>query len=239
MANLEDRVAIVTGAGQGLGRALVDVLLAYNVKKIYATARNVTSLRHFIDRRVIPTALDITNPVQISTLKQQAGDVNLLINNAGINTRASVLTGSFNDVKREMDTNFYGTLEMIRAFSPVIEANGGGNVVNIISICAFASMPGLSGYSASKAALFSATQAIRTDLKPKNIQVHAVFPGPIDTDMNKGLDIEMATPQSVAEAILDGVLNEAEDIFPDTGGQQVGRDWLDNPKKLERQFSQY
>lgn len=239
MNQIENRVALVTGANRGVGKAIVDLLLKRNVKKVYAAARQIDSLMHFNAARVVPIMLDITNVKQIGVIKALATDVDLLINNAGVNGRGSLLTVDLDVVRWEMDTNYYGTLAMIRAFSPCIKANGGGNIVNMISICALASMPGLGGYSASKAALFSATQAMRADLAKMNILLQGVFPGPIDTDMNAGLEIEMATPQSVAAAILDGIMHGDEDIFPDPIGVQTGRDWLANPKNLEKQFAKY
>ena len=234
-----ERVALVTGANRGVGMAITNALLRRGVKKVYAIARHTDNLETIADDRLVPVSLDITNHSQIDNLGKQATDLDLLINNAGVNGRGNLLTVDINIVRWEMDVNYYGTLNMIRALAPIIEANGGGNIVNMISICALASMPGLGGYSASKAALFSATQALRHTLKQKNILVQGVIPGPIDTMMNDGLDIEMATPGSVANAILDGILSEDEEIFPDPIGLQSWQVWFDNPKKLEKEFSPY
>lgn len=236
---LSERIAMVTGANHGVGKTIVDVLLHRGINKVYAADLHTNNLEQIEDERLVPVALDITDSSQIDNIKDRVKDLDLLINNAGVNGRGDLLTVDINVVRWEMNVNYFGTLNMIRAFVPIIEANDGGNIVNIISICALASMPGLGGYSASKAALFSATQAMRHSLKEKNILLHGVIPGPIDTRMNDGLDIEMATTESVANAILDGIINEDEEILPDPIGQHSWQDWLDNPKKLEKEFSQY
>ncbi len=118
----------------------------------------------------------------------------------------------------------------------MLEKQGGGAIVNLLSVLSLASMAGVAGYSASKAALFSATQAMRTELKTKNISVHGVFPGPIDTDMAKGLDTPKTSAQVTAENIVAGIIADQEDIFPDPTSLQVSEVWAKNPKALERQF---
>lgn len=238
MVSLEKRVALVTGANRGVGAAIVQALLDANVKRVYATARNLNSMT-FNDERVTPLELDITDREQIAATANNVSDVNLLVNNAGVNAFGSILSSDLSGVERDMRTNYFGTLDMVRAFAPIIERNGGGNIVNVISICALASMPGLGGYSASKAALFSATQALRPELNDKKIEIHAVFPGPIDTDMNDGIDIEKASPESTAQHILQDMVNGIEDIYPDPVSQDVFKTWGSNPKQLEREFSVY
>lgn len=238
MISLENRVALVTGANRGVGAAIVQALLNANVKRVYATARSLSSVT-FSDDRVTPLELDITDREQIIATANNVSDVDILINNAGVNAFGSLITSDISGIERDMRTNYFGTLDVIRAFTPVLENNGGGNIVNIISICALASMPGLGGYSASKAALFSATQALRPELNDKKIEMHAVFPGPLDTDMNDGIDIDKASPESTAEHILRDMVNGIEDISPDPVSQDVMKTWSTNPKQLEREFSVY
>lgn len=140
-------------------------------------------------------------------------------------------------IARNIDTNFYGTLNMIRAFVPVIEQNGGGAIVNVLTVASMASMAVFGGYSASKAAGFSMTQAVRKELKDKRINVHGVYPGPVDTEMADGLEMPKTSPQDVAVAILNGINNDEEDIFPDAMSQQISQVWLKNPKELEKMFA--
>ena len=233
MTDLQGRVILLTGASRGLGRVLAEILLTYNIKKMYVTARNITTLEIFHDNRVVPIQLEITDSRQIHQLAEQAQDIDMLINNVGVNLYGSILTTPLEKIEQEMAVNYFGTLNMIRAFYPIIEANGGGNIINMNSICSYAGMPGLAGYCASKAALFSITQSMRPELAKRNIRVHGVFPGPIDTDMNAGKDVpDMAEPHDTAQAIINGILNDEDDIYPDPIGKQVGQDWRTNAKML-------
>ncbi|MDX2074630.1 MAG: SDR family oxidoreductase [Alphaproteobacteria bacterium] len=234
---LDDKTILVSGANRGIGKAIVEALLKQNVKKIYATARKIEDLPKFGDARVVPLALDITKRGQIENAASQAGDVDLLINNAGVLSFAGVVTGDPAELARDMEVNYFGTLSMVNAFVPVLEKNGGGAVANVISVVGLASMAGIGGYSASKAALFSATQAMRAELKAKKINVHGIFPGPIDTDMAKGFEMDKTSPQTTAENIVAGIIAGKEDIFPDPMSQHVGEMWAKDPKGLERQFA--
>ena len=239
MTDLKNKTIVVTGSNRGIGKAIVDSLLANGVKRVYACARNIQSLAFFKDDRVHPVELDITNQTQINDLATLAHDADMLINNAGINTGGKLLNASMEDAIRDTQVNYLGTLAMINSMYPIIERKGRGNIVNIISIVGLAAMPSIAGYSVSKAALFSATQALRTELKEKNITLNAVYPGPVDTDMNEGLDIEMATPADIAEAIVKGIIANEEDIFPDSMAKEVYRMWSEHPKILEENFRQY
>lgn len=233
---IENQTVFVSGANRGIGKALVEALLAQNARKVYAAARQVESL-NFSDPRVVPVALDITKRDQIAKAVQQAGDVTVLINNAGALAHASVVSGSESDLMQDMLVNYFGTLSMVNGFAPVLEKNGGGAIANVISIVGLASMAGIGGYSASKAALFSATQAMRAELAPKGIQVHGIFPGPIDTDMAKEFPMEKASPKATAEQILAGISAGQEDIFPDPMSAQLSEMWAKDPKGLERAFA--
>lgn len=233
----DNKTVLVSGANRGIGKALVRALLKTKAKKIYATARDIQKLPDFGDSRVVPIALDITQRDQIAKAAATAADVQLLINNAGALAMASVVSGKPEDLAQDMAVNYFGTLSMVHAFAPVIEKNGGGAVANVISVVGLASMAGIGGYSASKAALFSATQAMRTELKAKNINVHGIFPGPIDTDMAKDFPIEKTSPEETANNILSGIASGQEDIFPDPMSQQVAALWAKSPKELEKQFA--
>lgn len=232
----DNKTVFVSGANRGIGKAIVEALLKHNVKKIYAGARDIKSLK-FNDTRVVPVALDITNSDQIKKAAAQAGDVHVLINNAGALAFASIVGGKTEDLMSDMQVNYFGTVSMVHNFAPVLEKNGGGAIANVISIVGLSSMAGIGGYSASKAALFSATQAMRAELKPKNISVHGIFPGPIDTDMAKDFPMDKASPASTAENILVGIACGKEDIFPDPMSANLSEVWAKDPKALERQFA--
>lgn len=234
---LDNQTVFVSGANRGIGKAIVDALLAHPVKKVYVAARKLEDLPNFNDPRVTPVKLDITDRTQIAQAAKQAGDVTVLVNNAGALAFASVVTGAGDDLMRDMQVNYFGTLSMVNSFAPVIEKNGGGAIANVISIVGLASMAGIGGYSASKAALFSATQAMRAELKGKQITVHGIFPGPIDTDMAKEFPMDKTSPKVTAENILAGIIAGHEDIFPDPMSANLSQLWAKDPKALERQFA--
>lgn len=234
---LDNKTVFVSGANRGIGKAIVQALLKHNVKKVYAAARKPSELPDFGDKRVIPVALDITSCDQIKKAAAQADDVDVLINNAGALSFAGVVTGEQDALMHDMQVNYFGTISMVNAFAPVLEKRSGGAIANVISIVGLASMAGIGGYSASKAALFSATQAMRAELKPKNISVHGIFPGPIDTDMARGFEMEKTSPQVTAENIIAGLLADKEDIFPDPVSANASQLWAKDPKGLERQFA--
>ena len=235
--NTKNRVIFISGANRGIGKALVDAALASGAKKVYAAARQLKSLPHWNDGRVIPVELDITNERSVLAASKLALDTDLLINNAGVLNFGSALLSDEATLRRDMDTNFYGTLNMVRAFTPILERQGNGGIANLLSIVALASMSGVAGYSASKAALFSATQAMRAELKSKGITVHGVFPGPIDTEMAKEFNLPKTSPEVTAKNILDGIAADQEEIFPDGMSVEIGKQWLHDPKGLERSFA--
>ena len=234
--NFENKIVFVTGANRGIGKAIVEALLKHKVKKVYAAARDIKSL-NFNDPRVVPVQLDITKREQIEKAAVLASDVQVLINNAGALTFASIATGKFEDLMSDMQVNYFGTVSMVQAFVPVLEKNSGGAIANISSIVGLAPMPGAAGYCASKAALFSATQAMRTELKSKHISVHGIFPGPIDTRMAKDFDLPKTSAEVTADNILAGIAAGKEDIFPDPMSLKLSELWAKNPKGLEKQFA--
>lgn len=236
---LEGSVALVTGANRGLGKALVSALVEEGVAKVYAVARDIKKLS--ADRpRIVPLAFDITNPEQIAAAVKEASDVTLLINNAGALTSYNVLASSQADFDADFRTNVYGTLSVIRAFLPILErAAGGATVVNVLSLTSLASYPALGGYSASKAAAYSVTQALRPELKAKRIDLLAVLPGVIDTDMVKALSIPKTSPADTARGILAGIARGDEEIFPDPMAEQLGALWNKNHKDFERAIASF
>ena len=237
--NLSKAVVLVTGANRGIGRALVEALLAKDVRKVYATARNAGTLDAVValdPARVVPLQLDITNPQQIGAAAVAAHDVTLLINNAGSLAFGTVLDSPTEFLVQDMATNYHGTLNMVRAFVPVLEAHDGGGIVNLLTVVALASMPGLGGYNASKAAAWSMTQSIRATLRSQHIEVFGVYPGAVDTDMIRAFEMPKTSPQAVAAAILTGIEAGTEDIFPDPMAAGFYESWKADHKAVERQF---
>jgi NAD(P)-dependent dehydrogenase (short-subunit alcohol dehydrogenase family) len=237
--NIEDSIALVTGASRGIGRALVEALVLRGARKVYAAARNpddVVELARAHEGKVVPVRLDVTSEQDLAALAGAAPDVTLLINNAGTLSAFDLLGTPRAQIERELATNFFGPLGVTRALLPALEARREAAVVNVLTLVSLASMPGLGAYSATKAAAFSLTQALRAQLAPKGIHVHAVFPGPVDTEMARDIKLPKARAPAVAEAILDGVARGDEDIAPDPMSQQVLPAWRRDPKEIERQF---
>jgi NAD(P)-dependent dehydrogenase (short-subunit alcohol dehydrogenase family) len=230
---LNDRNILVTGANRGIGRALVDALLAAGAAKVYAGARRLESLPDFGDSRVQPVQIDITDPASVQAAAEVAADVDLLVNNAGTAQMASVTDAPLATLEADMNVNYYGTLNVIRRFLPTLDARPGAAIVNVVTVAAFVNFPGLGGYSASKAALFSVSQGLRIELAPRGIAVHTVNPGPIDTDMAKDLDMDKSSPETVAANVVRGLEADEADIFPDPAAEQMIGLWKGNYRDLE------
>lgn len=236
---LEGCIALVTGANRGLGKALVSALLQAGASKIYAAARDERQIVA-ANSRVVPLRLDVTKPEQVAAAASQAADVTLLINNAGTLSSFNVLTASQANIEADFSVQVHGTLGVIKAFLPVLErARGGATIVNVLSLSSLASVPPMGGYSASKAAAYSITQALRPELKKKAIQVLAALPGPIDTDMVRGIELPKANPADTAQQIIAGIARGEEEIFPDAMAQQMGALWRQDPKAFERAFASF
>ena len=236
--DFKNKTVLVTGANRGIGKAIVDELLKNDVRKVYAAARKVPSLPQWNDDRVIALELDITKDDQVTAATQAAHDTEILINNAGVATFASFFAGTTDQIKNDMDTNYYGTLNMMRSFVPVLEKADKSAIVNVVTIGAFVNFPMIGGYCASKAALFSLSQGARMELAPKGISVHTVNPGPIDTDMAKDFEMDKTSPAVTAQNIIDGVKSNTADIFPDPGGQGMFEVWKKDYRELENMVGQ-
>ena len=238
MVQVNTGPALVTGANRGIGRAIVDALLARGTKKVYATARRIETLADLAtDPRVVALQLDITDAGEVAAAAAAAGDVTLLVNNGGSLEFADLLAGELAAIDADLRTNYFGTLAVTRAFVPVLERNGGGAIVNMLSLVALGAVRGMGGYSVSKAAAASMTQAVRAQVAGLGITVHGVFPGAVDTDMIRAFEIPKTSPADVAHAILDGVEAGDEDIFPDPMSRDGHKAWRDDPKALERQMA--
>ena len=241
---IENAVVLVTGANRGLGRALVQASLKSGAKRVYAGARDPDQLRPLLDLgrgRVVPLSLDITSESSLAAAAALASDVTLLFNNAGVLASYNLLTSTTQQIAQDFTTNFFGLVAATKAFLPALErasaAGGGAALVNVLSVASLASVPTLGAYSASKAAAFSITQALRSDLAKRGVSVHGVFAGPIDTDMVRAMDMKKTSPEQVAAAILQGLEQGVEDISPDPFSEGALATWKRDPKELERTFA--
>ncbi|WP_431278017.1 SDR family oxidoreductase [Leifsonia poae] len=212
MTDITGQIAFVTGANRGLGAAFVAGLLERGAAKVYAAARNSESVQ-VTDPRVVPIALDVTDEASITAAAAAAGDVTVLVNNAGIAVGQPLVAGDLDAMRREFDTNFWGPVLVTRAFAPVIAGNGGGAIINMHSALSWV---GVGSYSATKAALWSASNSVRVELAPQNIQVVGVHVGWVDTEMAAHTnDPKVAPEQVVAEALDVTEAGDAEAIVGD------------------------
>jgi NAD(P)-dependent dehydrogenase (short-subunit alcohol dehydrogenase family) len=229
---ISDKAVLVTGANRGIGRALIEEALTRGAKRVYAAARQ--PITH-PDGRVTPLTVDVTNAAQIRRAVDDVESLDILINNAGLALYDDLSDPSA--LEQQLAVNLFGTYGVTRAFLPLLTRSSGA-IVNVGSVTAFAALPVIPAYSISKAAVFNLTQSLRALLAGQGVSVHAVLAGPVDTDMSRDLDIPKASPESVARAILDGVQNGEEDIFPDPMSQSMAESWRSSAAKaLERQFA--
>jgi NAD(P)-dependent dehydrogenase (short-subunit alcohol dehydrogenase family) len=195
-------IALVTGANRGIGRRVAGQLMERGAAKVYATARNPAS----VDIPGVEVLrLDVTDRATIAAAAAAAPDVTLLVNNAGISTGTNLVTGSLDAIRLEMDTHYFGTLDVVRAFAPVLATNGGGAILNMLSALSWFSYDGSNAYSAAKAAEWSLTNGIRLELAGQGTLVTGLHLGAADTDMMAGYEGEMVDPDDVARAALDGI----------------------------------
>lgn len=237
------RVALVTGANRGIGRAITEALLEAGAAKVYAGTRRPEAVADLVEKYgalVVPIVLDVTNQAQIDAAVETAPDVELLINNAGVAEKAA---GAFGDSgwveagRREFEVNALGTLAVTQAFAPTLARNGGGTIANIVSVAGMVNFPIFMSYSLSKAALHSLTQSSRIMLAEQGTTVIGVYPGPIDTELAKDAPWDKVSPAHAAERIVAGIEAGVEEIFPDPMAEQLGELFSANPKGLEQQIA--
>jgi NAD(P)-dependent dehydrogenase (short-subunit alcohol dehydrogenase family) len=234
--NLVDSVALVTGANRGLGARLVTELLSAGAAKVYATSRAGTAGAGD-DPRVRPLALDVTDPASVTAAAAAAPDVTVLVNNAGVLAFGGALDGDLAGFEHDLRTNYLGTLRVTRAFVPALERNAPAAVINVLVLVALAPMGPMAGYSASKAAAHSITQALRAELRPRGISVLGAYPGPMDTDMLAGVELQKAPPQLVASRIVSALAAGDSVTFPDDASAAAGAVYLSDPIKLEQMLT--
>lgn len=225
---IENSIALVTGANRGIGKAIVDGLLERGASKVYAAVRNPSSADALVEQhgdKVVPVELDLSRPETIKTAAEQASDVTLVINNAGVLRNATPLAEDAIDALQfEMDVNVFGLIRVAQAFAPVLKKNGGGGFAQLNSVASLKNFPDFATYSASKAAAYSITQALKWILEEDGVHVVSVHPGPIATDMatNAGLGEIAEPPSLVVDSIVSALSEKDFHAFPDTMAKQVG-----------------
>jgi len=232
--NIENKTILITGANRGIGLALVNEALRRGAKRVYAGTRGALQNG---DKRVTPLILDVTNASQIEQAVAKVDALDLLINNAGIALYDDL--SKPDAIERHLAVNLFGSFNVTRAFLPLLRRSQGA-VVNVLSVAGIGALPIIPAYSISKAAAANMTQSLRVLLADQGVAVHAVFPGPIDTDMTRGFDIPKASPEFAARGIFDGLEKGEDDIFPDPDSQSIAEAWRTGAAKaLERQYAAF
>ncbi|HET6740889.1 MAG TPA: SDR family NAD(P)-dependent oxidoreductase [Kribbella sp.] len=230
MQSIAGRNVLITGSNRGIGQALVEEALRRDAGRVYAGAR--VALTHK-DPRVTYLNLDVTDEAQIEAAAKTVESLDVLVNNAGLAAYDNL--GDRAVLEQHLAVNLFGSYAVSTAFLPQLIA-ARGSIVNVLSVAALAALPMIPAYSISKAAAFSLTQSQRALLAPQGVQVHAVLTGPVDTEMSRDLPVEKASPESVAQAIFDGVVAGDEEIFPDPMSATLGPAWREGAvKAMERQ----
>lgn len=226
--DVKDKVALVTGANRGIGRVITETLLERGAAKVYAAVRDPSTITKLADshpNKAVAIPLDLSKPETIVAAAETTGDVELVVNNAGVAKMTSALApNALENLAKEIDVNLFGLVRMARAYAPILKKNGGGAFVQLNSVASLRAFAPLATYSASKAAAYSITQALREELAKQGTQVLSVHPGPIQTDMGEAAGFgDIAEPAIVvAEGIVRGLAAGDMHVFPDTFARQMG-----------------
>ncbi|MFY9510574.1 MAG: SDR family oxidoreductase [Rubrivivax sp.] len=218
---LDNATVLVTGANRGIGLAFARTLLARGARKVYAGARQPDSI---VQAGLTPLRLDVTSDADVAAAVQAAGDVDLVINNAGIAITGSFLADAAEaNLRQHLEVNVFGTLRVSRAFAPVLARNGGGALLNVASIASWISGPLLANYAVSKSAAWSLSNGLRNDLRGQGTQVLTLHMGFVDTALTHGIDAPKSTPEAIVERALDALEAGADEVLADELTQQVKR----------------
>jgi NAD(P)-dependent dehydrogenase (short-subunit alcohol dehydrogenase family) len=233
--NIKGCTALVTGANRGVGRAFAQALLEAGAAKVYAGVRDPASIK---DKALTPIKLDVTSREDVAAAVAACGDVNILINNAAAMLGKPVLgADSVDSLRREMEVNVFGLLAMANAFAPVLERNGGGALVNMLSVVSWYVYPFNSTYCTTKHAAQAITDGLRIQLKSQGTQVIGVYAGFIDTDMGNALFAgEKTSPAQVAAKTLDGIRNGLDNVLSDASSERLWKAVRENPAELHAQM---
>lgn len=234
--NIENKTVLITGANRGIGKAYAEEFLKSGAGKIYLGVRDLKSVEEFAAQapeKLIPLKLDVTNEDDITAAAQQADDVEILINNAGILHMDSSMDSVAENARKEFEVNVMGPLLMTQAFAPVLKKNGGGVLITVSSIAGHVTFPGFASYCASKYAAQSLILSHRLDLKEQGTHVIGVYPGPIETDMTNDVHMDKFAPSLVTQATIAAIKNGDEEVFPDPMSQELYETFRKDPKAVE------
>lgn len=227
--NIANSVVLITGANRGIGQAFARELLARGARKVYAAARDPASVTL---PGVEALRLDVTQPEEVAAAARLASDVTLVINNAGIAQPGGFLAADSEAVARRIfETNFFGVLNMSKAFAPVLKANGGGALLNVLSVASWVNGGELAAYSASKSAAWSLTNALRHELASQKTQVLGLHMAYVDTDLTRGFDVPKSSAEDIVQRALDGLEAGADEVLADVLTQQI-RQGLTAPRPV-------
>jgi NAD(P)-dependent dehydrogenase (short-subunit alcohol dehydrogenase family) len=238
--DLNGAIVLITGAGGAIGQASTKAFVDAGAAKVYAATRVDGAEVGLADERVVPIHLDVTDQASIDAAAARCADVTVLVNNAGVNHNAPVIGASDDEwARHEIEVNYLGNLAVSRAFAPILGANGGGAMVNVLSILSRINHPGMATYCASKAALHSVTQAFRAQLRGQGTFVCAFMPGAVDTRLTAHLPIPKMTTEETAAAMIDAIRNDVEDAYPGDMAGGVSAGLAADHKSVEAQFAEF
>jgi NAD(P)-dependent dehydrogenase (short-subunit alcohol dehydrogenase family) len=216
---IANAVVLITGANRGIGLAFAREALARGARRVYAAARDPASVRI---PGVYPIQLDVTDAEQVARAARDCGDVTLLVNNAGVAVTGGFLAeGGLESARRQLEVNFFGSLRMAQAFAPVLAANGGGALLNVLSIASWINRPLLGVYGATKSAAWALTNGLRHELRAQGTQVTGLHMGFVDTDLTRGIDMPKSTPEAIVRAAFDGLEAGFDEVLADEATRQV------------------